>query len=69
MLVVTRQEGQTFMILAGGLVIKVTLTKAGGSKVKLGIEAPDSVIILREELYYNRDRGPTTKSSTQRPPT
>ena len=47
MLVLTRKKGQR-IILSNGIVITVCQTKSGS--VRLGIEAPKDVKILREEL-------------------
>lgn len=49
MLVITRREDESLLI---GDDIKITVIQAGdGSRqVKLGIEAPDHMLILREEL-------------------
>jgi len=47
MLVLTRTKGQR-IILSNGIVITVCQTKTGS--VRLGIEAPKDVKILREEL-------------------
>ncbi|MGB6042374.1 MAG: carbon storage regulator [Pirellulales bacterium] len=47
MLVLSRRSGEAIHI--GGK-IKVTIVKAGPHRVKVGIEAPDDVQILRSEL-------------------
>lgn len=47
MLVLTRKSGQE-LIVAGQIRIRVLGTRAGS--VRLGIEAPDDVAILRGEL-------------------
>jgi len=47
MLVLTRTKGQR-IILSNGIVITVCQTKTGS--VRLGVEAPKDVKILREEL-------------------
>lgn len=47
MLVLTRREGQSFRI---GDDIVVTISSVSGNKVRVGIEAPREVCILREEL-------------------
>jgi carbon storage regulator len=48
MLVLTRKTGESIYI--GGN-IRVTVTSIDGNKVRLGIEAPPSVRIDREEVY------------------
>ncbi|MBY0228979.1 MAG: carbon storage regulator [Gemmataceae bacterium] len=47
MLVLSRKAGQSLMIEGG---ITVTLMEVEGGRVRLGIEAPASVRILRSEL-------------------
>lgn len=48
MLIITRKKGQSFMI---GDDIEITISKLEDGSVKLGIEAPKEVTILRKELY------------------
>lgn len=48
MLVLTRRVGEKIMI---GEDIVITVLKIEGNSVKIGIEAPRYVKILREELY------------------
>lgn len=50
MLVLTRRVGESIRI---GNDIVVTLVQMGPGKVRIGIEAPDSTTILREELVQN----------------
>jgi carbon storage regulator len=47
MLVLTRKLGQKVVIAED---ITVTLLEIGGNKVRLGIEAPDHIRVLRSEL-------------------
>lgn len=47
MLVLSRKEGERIRI---GDSIVVTVVRAGGDKVRIGIEAPGDVIVLRDEL-------------------
>ena len=47
MLVVTRTEGKSILI---GDDVKVTVVGIKGGQVRVGIRAPDHVVILREEL-------------------
>lgn len=47
MLILTRKSGQSFQI---GENIKVTITEISGDKVKIGIDAPQTLRVLREEL-------------------
>lgn len=48
MLVITRKEGQSLLI---GDDIEVTVTKVADGSVKIAIEAPREMVILRKELY------------------
>lgn len=50
MLVLTRRVGESIRI---GNDIVVTLVQMGPGKVRIGIEAPDSTTILREELVQS----------------
>ena len=47
MLVVSRKPGQE-LVIGGNIVI--TVTRVNGSRVTIGIEAPDEVRIVRGEL-------------------
>ena len=48
MLILTRKSGERITI---GNDIVITLLEIKGSQVKLGVEAPKSVIIHRQEVY------------------
>ncbi|MDD2944065.1 MAG: carbon storage regulator CsrA [bacterium] len=48
MLVLTRKPGQAVYI---GDDIRITLMEIRGNQVRLGVEAPSSVRIYREEIY------------------
>ncbi|MEN2994861.1 MAG: carbon storage regulator CsrA [Thermodesulfovibrio sp.] len=48
MLILTRKTGQSIRI---GEDIIIKIVDVDGSQVKVGIEAPKGIIILREELY------------------
>lgn len=48
MLVITRKTDEGLMI---GDNIRITVSEIGKDRVKLGIEAPDTVKIIRNELY------------------
>lgn len=52
MLVLARMENQRIRI---GSDITVTVVEMAGKTVRLGIEAPNAVMILREELLENVD--------------
>ena len=47
MLVLSRKEGQRIRL---GDSIVITVVGVTGDKVRVGVEAPDSVVVLREEL-------------------
>ena len=47
MLVLSRKIGESIQI-AGG--IRVTVTQVRGGRVRLSIEAPDSIRVLRKEI-------------------
>jgi len=46
-LVLTRKAGETFLI---GDNIRITIASVEGDKVRIGIEAPRALTILRQEL-------------------
>ena len=48
MLIITRKKGQSIMI---GDNIEITVSKLDDGSVKLGIDAPKDMTILRKELY------------------
>lgn len=48
MLVITRKKGEAILI---GSDIEITVVKLDDGSVKLAIDAPKSVTILRKELY------------------
>ena len=48
MLILTRKINEAIMI---GEDIKITVVEIQGDKVKLGIEAPRELSVLREEIY------------------
>ena len=47
MLILTRRSGETILI---GDDIEVTVMRIAGNQVRIGIEAPKDVAIVREEL-------------------
>jgi len=51
MLVLSRRTGES-IVIAGDIVVQVLSIK--GDKVRLGIAAPSSVIIDREEIHQRR---------------
>lgn len=48
MLIITRKKGDSLMI---GDDIEITISKIEDGSVKIGIQAPKEIIILRKELY------------------
>ncbi len=48
MLILTRKSGEGLFI---GDDIRITILEIRGKQIRLGIEAPPSVIVLREEIY------------------
>ena len=48
MLIITRKKGESLMI---GDDIEITISKIEDGSVKIGIQAPRNVTILRKELY------------------
>jgi carbon storage regulator len=63
MLVLTRRLGESITI---GDDVKVIVVGIDGSQVKLGIEAPKSIEIYREELYEKVKGKPFDKKEYQK---
>ena len=55
MLVLSRKETQRIRL---GDSIVVTIVKISGDKVRVGIEAPADVLVLRDELEVRNRSGP-----------
>jgi carbon storage regulator len=51
MLVIRRREGERLLI---GPDVEIEVLEIGGGHVKLGLHAPKSVLILRQEVYLTR---------------
>jgi len=65
MLVLSRHRDESIMI---GHDVKITIVAVRGDKVRLGIEAPESLTVHREEVY--RQIFPAgAMCSPQQPPT
>lgn len=62
MLVLSRKESQRIRL---GDSIVVTIVKIGGDKVRVGIEAPDDVLVLRDELETWEDRPGAKDGATE----
>jgi carbon storage regulator len=55
MLVLSRKSNESILI---GDNIRITVASIRGNHVRLGIEAPDSIRVLREELCQATDEAP-----------
>ncbi|MEE2781076.1 MAG: carbon storage regulator [Planctomycetota bacterium] len=51
MLVLSRRESERIRV---GDSIVVTVVRLGGDKVRIGIEAPDDMLVLRDELESHK---------------
>ena len=63
MLVLTRKEGEAIRI---GLDIMVRILAVKGKQVKIGVEAPGNIKILREELFESIKEENMAASSLER---
>ena len=61
MLVLSRKIGESIQIEGG---IRVTVTEVRGGRVRLSIEAPSNVRVLRKEIADNVVKQPTTEISS-----
>lgn len=61
MLVLSRKESQRIRL---GDSIVVTIVKISGDKVRVGIEAPADVLVLRDELEVRSDVGTASPAAT-----
>jgi carbon storage regulator len=64
MLVLSRKETQRIRL---GDSIVVTIVKISGDKVRVGIEAPADVLVLRDELEARSDSARTAAASKALP--
>jgi len=60
MLVLSRKQSQRIRV---GTSIVVTVVRVSGDKVRLGIEAPDGVRVLREELEPMDEERPDARAA------
>jgi carbon storage regulator len=60
MLVLSRRTNETLVIDNN---IRFTVLSVHGNQVRIGIEAPDDIIILREEIIANTQRAPAAPSA------
>ncbi len=49
MLILTRKTGEGLYV---GDYIRITVVEIRGKQIRLGIEAPDNVVVLREEIFH-----------------
>ncbi|MDQ6964811.1 MAG: carbon storage regulator CsrA [Mariprofundales bacterium] len=54
MLILTRKQGEVITI---GDQVQIKVLSIKGGQVRLGVDAPDSVRINREEVYLSRAEG------------
>jgi len=64
MLVMRRRAGESFLI---GESIEIEVLEIFGTRVKLGIVAPDSVLIQRKEIKIARDENLKAARSVRQP--
>ena len=60
MLVLSRKQSERVRL---GESIVVTIVRVSGDRVRLGIEAPDGTVVLREELEKNSVHEPNRKAA------
>jgi carbon storage regulator len=65
MLILSRKVGEVVCI---GADVRIRVTSAGHGKVRLGIEAPADVKVLRAELVPGRGKGGPGGPAPQPPP-
>jgi carbon storage regulator len=67
MLVLSRKESQRIRL---GDSIVITIVKISGDKVRVGVDAPADVLVLRDELEVRdpASRGPAGSDSVNSPP-
>ena len=56
MLVLSRKESQRIRL---GDSIVITIVKISGDKVRVGIEAPNNILVLRDELELREPAAPS----------
>lgn len=65
MLVLSRREHERIRL---GDSIVLTVVQIAGDRVRLGIEAPPNVLVLRDELKPHNESQPCPKLVPQQPP-
>jgi len=56
MLVLTRNEGQNLMIETKEGLVTVKVLSVDGGQIKLGVDAPRSLPVNREEIYDRKQK-------------
>ena len=64
MLVLSRKVGETILI---GDNIAVTVVQVGPGSVRLGVVAPQDVVIMRQELREQVESGPRCERQARQP--
>jgi carbon storage regulator len=65
MLVLSRKESQRIRL---GDSIVITIVKVSGDKVRVGIDAPSNVLVLRDELETREPAAPGAESASAAEP-
>ncbi|MDR0647688.1 MAG: carbon storage regulator [Puniceicoccales bacterium] len=61
MLILTRKNNESILILCpGGECVEILVSKIENERVKLGVNAPQSIRILRKEVYATMSTGGPT---------
>jgi carbon storage regulator len=63
MLVLSRKVGESILISES---IRVTVVQAANGRIRLGIDAPPEVIVLREELTMSCSNSSPSKNGKER---
>ena len=61
MLILTRRVGESVVI---GTEVTVTVLRVKGNQVRLGVDAPKSVSVQREEIFHRIKRESSESEST-----
>jgi carbon storage regulator len=64
MLVLSRKSGERILI---GDQIAVTIVRIGPGNVRIGIEAPAGMAVMREELRAELEKAPPSDSAPNKP--
>lgn len=64
MLVLSRKESEKIML---GDEIVLTIVRVSGDRVRLGIQAPSDMLILRHELEASKETQEDSTAPTQQP--